>query len=154
MANTESNLCNPAVSRCIQAYNRALEAERARGSSNSTIKDRAKEAFISAMPHLEDRRSIHDFIACVAYGQVNSIVWCQEAPRWLYSAQVALQSLPPEPRPALGRPKAAASVPVQTAAPAPAQPAASAAAQSSTTAPAQTAAAAPAQTAAPVQGTP
>ena len=108
MENTESNLCNPSVAHCIEAYNHAIETERAKGSSDGKCVDRAKQAFCAAMPHLEDRRSIRDFIACVAWGQVNGIIWCNDAPKWLYSAQVALQALPPEPRPWPGRPKPSA----------------------------------------------
>jgi hypothetical protein len=116
MADTEFNPRNPAVAHCIDAYNRALEAERACGSTDTRCVDRAKAAFCAALPHLEDRRSIRNYIACVAWGQVNGIIWHNHAPKWLYSAQVALQALPPEPYPAPGRPKRSAKAPAQASA--------------------------------------
>lgn len=50
----------------------------------------ARDAYILYMPLLIDRKSIHDYIACVSQGVLHKVFEPKEANSLLYAAQIAL----------------------------------------------------------------
>lgn len=83
---------NPAVARCVQAYQ--LAYDRALGPRKDDISARTagSGAFRRAMPPLVGAANIRDFIACVAYGMIANIFILDQGTKLLYAAQVAFSS--------------------------------------------------------------
>lgn len=70
---------NPAIARCVGAWNNALGAGLQPG-----------EAFRAALPPLIGRDHCRDFIACVAHGILLGAIDHKIAGKLLYAAQVAI----------------------------------------------------------------
>ncbi len=103
MSSTDSASTNLAVLQCLQAFKLRYDAERAKGTDTYSSAQAAAAEYRRAMPHLHGRKSIQDFIACVGHGMLVGAIPNNHGPQFLYAAQIALNSLPPEPRP-LSRP--------------------------------------------------
>ena len=82
---------NPAVQRCILAYNTALALARERKKDAYDSRKAAKHAYREAFPPLMGRKNVRDFIACVAYAMLTEIMTESEGTRFLYAARVASQ---------------------------------------------------------------
>jgi hypothetical protein len=80
---------NPAVARCLDAWERANKAERAKGKNRSEASIEADRAYLRAMPPLSGQENIRDFIACVAHAMIVHIFPDHTATKLLYAAQVA-----------------------------------------------------------------
>jgi len=81
---------NPAVARCVQAYNDAYEAVIQKpGKQVRDAKFEGKFAYRQSLPPLIGRRNIRDFTACVAHGMLLDIIETADGTRILYAAQVA-----------------------------------------------------------------
>jgi hypothetical protein len=80
---------NPAVARCLDAWERANKAERAKGKSKSEASSEANHAYCDAMPPLSGSENISDFIACVAHAMTAQIISPFMSTKLLYAAQVA-----------------------------------------------------------------
>jgi hypothetical protein len=80
---------NPAVARCLDAWERANRAERAKGKNRSEASIEADRAYRRAMPPLCGHENIRDFIACVTHAMIVHIFQDDSATRLLYAAQVA-----------------------------------------------------------------
>lgn len=94
-------IANPAVARCLKAWARANKAERAKGKNKSDASYEANRAYLNAMPPLSGNENIRDFIACVTYAMIDTIILADEGTKLLYAAQVAhtitrSQSTPPK----------------------------------------------------------
>ena len=87
------DLTNSAVKICCQAYERAHKAAKRVSQSQLFAADQAQKAFCKAMPTLNGPESIHDFIACVAYGMLIKTIAGPDGARLLYAAQVANSSI-------------------------------------------------------------
>src|SRR5579863_3086773 len=94
----QSNL-NAAVLRCAEAYRSSREISSAKHQDGFDTEFQALMAYREAMPHLYGREGVRDFIACTAYGMVNSLIDLDAGAKMLYAAQVALGALRQE-RPA------------------------------------------------------
>lgn len=105
MSTIDPTSVNPAVLRCLQAFKLRYDAERAKGISEGSAASTAAADYCRAMPHLHGRKNIQDFIACICHGMLVGTIYPRHASGYLYAAQIALNSLAPEPRP-LGRPAA------------------------------------------------
>jgi hypothetical protein len=88
-----------AIERCCAAWQRAYKASMKRNSSKAIAAYKAGPAYCKAMPPLAGRDSIRDFIACAAHGILIDAIPEKRASQLLYAAQVALASLPHEPKP-------------------------------------------------------
>jgi hypothetical protein len=99
----------PALKRCLAAWHRTFNAQmEARGGSNMDkvfAAHHADKAYCKAMPLLCSYESIRDFIACTAHGILIGAITPQQSGHILYAAQVALSSLPNEPKPQKPGPK-------------------------------------------------
>ena len=82
---------NPAVLRCIVAYNKALEEAKERQQDAWDSRSDAKYAYREAFPPLIGRKNIRDFIACVGYAMLTDVLSSSEGSRYLYAARVASQ---------------------------------------------------------------
>lgn len=82
---------NPAVVRCIVAYNNALHAAEERKQSSWDCRSAAKFAYRAAFPMLIGRKNIRDFIACVGYALLTEVINESDGARLLYAARVASQ---------------------------------------------------------------
>jgi hypothetical protein len=82
-----------AVRNCCEAYQRVLESERAKGTDRITARLRADEAYINAMPYLDDRFSIRDFVACVGQAMLLGIIGLERGSALLSAARTALAAL-------------------------------------------------------------
>jgi hypothetical protein len=81
---------NPAVARCVQAYNDAYEAVIQNPGQQNREAQRAGEfAYCQNFPLLVGRRNITDFIACVGHGMLCKVINYQDGTRILYAAQIA-----------------------------------------------------------------
>ena len=80
---------NPAVARCLDAWERANKAERARGKSKSEASSEADHAYLRALPPLAGQENIRDFIACVTHALTAQIISPFMSTKFLYAAQVA-----------------------------------------------------------------
>jgi hypothetical protein len=80
---------NPAVARCLDAWERANKAERAKGKSKCDASIEANSAYRRAMPPLSGSENIRDFIACVAHAMIVHIFLDSTATKLFYAAQVA-----------------------------------------------------------------
>jgi len=81
---------NPAVARCVQAYNQAYDAVICKKDKESRDARYAGQfAYRQSLPPLVGRRNIRDFTACVAHGMLLKVIDPAEGARILYAAQVA-----------------------------------------------------------------
>jgi len=88
-----------AIERCCAAWQRAYKASmKKKNSSRGLATYKAGPAYCKAMPALAGRDSIRDFIACAAHGILIDAIPVKRANQLLYAAQVALASLPHEPK--------------------------------------------------------
>lgn len=82
---------NPAVVRCIVAYNNALHAAEESKQGAWECRSAAKFAYRAAFPILIGRKNIRDFIACAGYAMLTEVISESEGARLLYAARVASQ---------------------------------------------------------------
>jgi hypothetical protein len=80
---------NPAVARCLNAWARVNQAERAKGKSKYDASREADQAYLRVMPPLAGDENIRDFIACVAHAMIVHIFMDSTDTKLLYAAQVA-----------------------------------------------------------------
>ena len=78
-----------AVERCIDAWNKAFQAQFAKTKLDWEAKIAAAEAYRLAMPTLSSENSIQEFIACVTHGILLGAFEEKQASQLLYAAQVA-----------------------------------------------------------------
>jgi hypothetical protein len=91
---------NKAVVRCIRAWQWAYKQKLANLADDDTEWDAQKAgnlAYLRAIPHLAGYENVRDFIACVAYAEVNDLIMRREAIDFLAAAKVALGALRQEP---------------------------------------------------------
>ena len=88
---------NPAIVRCMKAWDRVMQAELAHGKSWSYASVEARQPYRSAMPSLFGYENICDFIACVARGLLLGAITGEDSTILLYAAQVALATVPRQP---------------------------------------------------------
>ena len=80
---------NPAVARCLDAWNSTYKALRGKFESETTSIRDANKAFRCAMPMLDTPENIRDFVACVAYAMLFGAIEPVNGSKFLYAAQVA-----------------------------------------------------------------
>lgn len=95
---------NPAIARCIRAFNRALNADLKAGKHSSTAYNSARYAYRNTIPPLAGRESVSDFIACVTHGMLIGSIPMEDASRYIYAAQVAQTTSLEPPSRSSGRP--------------------------------------------------
>lgn len=88
---------NPAVARCLDAWEQVYNDLVAKGKSCPSI-DAAK-AYCKAMPPLSGYENIRDFIACTAQGILIGAIDATRSSKLLYAAQVALSTARFQPPP-------------------------------------------------------
>jgi hypothetical protein len=81
---------SPAITRCVEAYNRAYKTERASRRDEIAAIRSARKAFRAALPPLGGLENIRDFIACIAQAILLDVIDTADASRLLYAAQVAI----------------------------------------------------------------
>jgi hypothetical protein len=101
---------NPAIQRCCDARNRAIEAvtasehaqHRAQYSGSEMSESyfenfcaekvfhAASTAYSAALPQLDSRQQVKDYTACVAHGMALEAIDPSYGPKLLYAAQVIL----------------------------------------------------------------
>ncbi len=81
---------NPAVLRCILAYNKAYRADIQQGMSSYIATSTAERAYRQSLPSLVGQDNITDFIDCIAQGMLIDAIPGSDGARLLYAAQVAL----------------------------------------------------------------
>ena len=91
-----------AIKHCCAAWQRSYKARLKDIGENSNAKvvaaHYAGNAYCKAMPPLAGYESIRDFIACAAHGILIDAIPQQRANQLLYAAQVALSTLPHQPK--------------------------------------------------------
>lgn len=80
---------NPAVAACCDAFINNFRATRATGESDYEAGKVASAAYQAALPPLTGSENIRDFVACVSYGMLLTIIKAADGTRFLYAAQVA-----------------------------------------------------------------
>jgi hypothetical protein len=95
---------NPAVARCMNAWERAYKAEKAKRKSDFDASEEAEKAYRNAMPPLSGYENIRDFIACVAHAMLIGAIRDNQGTKLLYAAQVALTTV--RRQPAASKPEA------------------------------------------------
>ena len=95
---------NPAVTRCLSAWNYAFRKEIAEDTNDHDARQAANDAFLRAMPPLCGLENICDFIACVNFAYRIELISRNDSTHYLAQARVALaaHSLHPKPQ-AVGR---------------------------------------------------
>jgi hypothetical protein len=91
---------NPAVKRCIRAWNRACNRELERGKDDFDGEQAGLRAFCRAMPPLDCPDNIRDFIACIAYASLTEIMIHGNSRHLLDAAKIAQAGIRLEPKPA------------------------------------------------------
>jgi hypothetical protein len=87
---------NPAVSRCIRAWNRAYRKKLDNLDEDEgefEAREAGKKYYLRAMPPLVGLENICDFIACVTYAQLAEVLRPNEAENLFSAAKVALSAL-------------------------------------------------------------
>ena len=92
-------LSNPAVARCSEAWARAIRSLKDSDAWHMDIPKIAGAAYCSAMPPITDRKSISDYVACVAHGLSIGAIDAKLAGKHLYAAQVASGVVRNQPKP-------------------------------------------------------
>ncbi len=85
---------NSAVVCCDDAWQRAYKAALASEKHRVAALMDANQAYCRAMPPLSGAQNIRDFIACVAHGMLINVIHEKSAPKLLYAAQMAHNTLP------------------------------------------------------------
>ena len=98
---------NPAVQRCIDAWNRRMEAEIAKRTSQYFLERLAAASYRAAMPDLTSPAHVRDFIACTARGVLLGAIDEKHSSKLLYAAQVASGAYRLEDRPQTKQSKSA-----------------------------------------------
>jgi hypothetical protein len=80
---------NPAIVRCLDAWNSTYKALRDKSEWETTSIQGANKAFRCAMPTLDTPENIRDFVACVAYAMLFGAIEPANGSKFLYAAQVA-----------------------------------------------------------------
>ena len=88
------SLQNPAVALCTEVWQKINAATLERTKSPYTGERCAGKAFRLAMPPLSGYRNICDFIVCAGYGMLLGAIKEENGTKLLYSAQVALATVP------------------------------------------------------------
>jgi hypothetical protein len=94
---------NPAVARCMNAWENAYHAEFAKCEDEEDASEEAQNAYRDAMPPLSGYENIRDFIACVVNAMLIGAIEDNQGTKLLYGAQVALTTVrrqPAAPKPA------------------------------------------------------
>ena len=91
-ATAEAAHANPAVARCLDAFNRTYKANLAINQTKAAATECAAVAYREAMPPLTGPDNIRDFIACVAQGILVGAINSLQSSKLLYAAQVALSA--------------------------------------------------------------
>jgi hypothetical protein len=86
-------LANPAVARCIAAWNRTYHAEIDSGTHFVVAEYEASKVYRYNLPPLTTRQNIKDYIACIGYGMAIACILTPEGKRLLFAAQVALGAM-------------------------------------------------------------
>jgi hypothetical protein len=81
---------NPAVARCLNAWENAYHAEFAKCEDECDAAEAAEKAYRDAMPPLSGYNNIRDFIACVVNAMLIGVIADNQGTKLLYGAQVAL----------------------------------------------------------------
>jgi hypothetical protein len=95
---------NPAVARCLAAWNPVFKGELAKGRHRTTAAREAAQLYCDAMPPLCGYENIRDFIACAAHGMLIGAIDGTSGAKLLYAAQVALTTLRCQPSPQVPNP--------------------------------------------------
>jgi hypothetical protein len=90
---------NPAVARCLSAWEPVYRGELANGRHRISATREAAQLYRDAMPPLSGYDNIRDFIACTAHGILVGAIDATDASKLLYAAQVALTTLRCQPSP-------------------------------------------------------
>lgn len=93
-----------ALRRCCAAWQRAFDdymqpIKRKDSSDELFAAMAAATAYCNAMPMLAGADGVRDFLACVAHGILIGAIQREKSSQLLYAAQVALGTIPREPRP-------------------------------------------------------
>ena len=98
---------NPAVDRCMRAWDRALEEAQDDEEyvSDDDAHARANIAFLSALPPLSGYRNISDFITCISKAIARNLIRQKDADRLLSVAKIAMNLLRFESKPAAAAPR-------------------------------------------------
>jgi small ligand-binding sensory domain FIST len=81
---------SPAIARCCAAWERAFQAELAKGEDEIFARVTAHEAYRDAMPTLSAGQSVGEYIACVAQGILIGAIQEKRGSKLLYAAQIVL----------------------------------------------------------------
>jgi hypothetical protein len=93
-AQTNPALENLAVAHCDAVRKAVYEATAKRTRNSYTASKMASEAFRAALPPLDCRQNLPDFIACVSYGMATGLINDKVGSKLLYAAQTANSILP------------------------------------------------------------
>jgi hypothetical protein len=88
-----SRATNPAVQRCVDAFNRIYQPLIAKGQHAIPAASQAGVFYRAAMPELSSPADIRDFIACTARGILIGAIDDKRGAKLLYAAQVASGAL-------------------------------------------------------------
>jgi hypothetical protein len=93
-----------ALRRCCAAWQRAFDGymqpiKRKDSTDELFAAMAAATAYCNAMPMLAGADGVRDFLACVAHGILIGAIQREKSSQLLYAAQVALGTIPREPRP-------------------------------------------------------
>lgn len=83
---------NPAVARCLKAWNAAYRATERNGEDEEECAYVAAMAYCEALPPLFGVRNIRNYIACVAHGVAIGAIDRSEGSGLIYAAQVAFST--------------------------------------------------------------
>ncbi len=86
-------LAHPAVLECLNAYQKTLDAEKAKGTPTQDAQQLASQDYFRTLPGLEDSGSIRGFVACISHAMLFGILDQKTGAKLLYSAQIASGSL-------------------------------------------------------------
>jgi hypothetical protein len=95
----ERPIQNPAVARCLRAWQRAYKKAINDDEDDYYAKCAGDRAFLRCMPPLSGFDNIRDFIACVTYAVVIGVVRHKDADHLLAAAKIALATLRHRPVP-------------------------------------------------------
>ena len=84
---------NPAVHRCIRAWNRAHRKALNDDENSYEAQKAGNRAFVCAMPPLAGYANVRDFVACVTYASMNDVISHRDVLLLLGAAKVALATL-------------------------------------------------------------
>ena len=84
-----SPLDHPAIALCMAAYERARLSACSRHKSEYESSQEALAAYKAAMPALISRKNISDYIACVAYADLRSLIYGLDTDHLLSIARTA-----------------------------------------------------------------